>query len=177
MFSCVEIGEIVMKRIELSEEEKREFIDYMLRNEELEKMIQNRNKALPFYEISVLSSILSSCKDDAGLIVAVSSDEIPVGVDNIELYTELTKQSVMHCAEKEDGTKYVMVFTSRNKFMGFDTLSGVVMPIDTLIGLICLKKEETDGIVINLGKEELIIKMSALELLYNCICESNPKPK
>lgn len=48
MFSCMEIGEIVMKRIELSEEEKREFIDYMLRNEELEKTIQNRNKALPF---------------------------------------------------------------------------------------------------------------------------------
>lgn len=104
-----------MKKIELSEEEKKEFIDYMLRNEELEKTIRDRDKALPRYEIAVLSSILSRCKDNAGLIVAVNNSEIPVGADNIELYTELTEFGKMRYAETEDGTKYVMVFTSKSR--------------------------------------------------------------
>ena len=81
----------------------------------------------------------------------------------------------MHCAAMEDGTKYVMAFTSKNRFL--DDLSGVVIPIDVFIGMMCLKKDETDGIVINWGEEEIIIKMQTLEFLYNCLRELNPEPK
>lgn len=171
------IGGIVMDQPKLTEEQKQSFIDYMLRNEEVEKAIQKTDKALPLYEISVLRSILLRCEDNAGFIVAVDSCEIPTGVDNLGFYTEITMYSKMHCAAKEDGEKYVMVFTSKSRFMEIDGLSGVVIPIDILIGMICLKKAETDGIVINLKKEELIIKMPALEFLYNCICELESEPK
>lgn len=171
------LGGIVMDRPKLTEEQKKDFIDYMLRNEKLEKAIQKRNKALPSYQISVLSSILLRCEDNGGFIVAVDSCEIPTGVDNLGFYTEITKYSKMHCAAKENGKKYVMVFTSKSKFMEIDGLSGVVIPIDIIIGMICMKKAETDGIVINVRNEELIIEMSALEFLYNCICELNPEPK
>lgn len=163
-----------MRKLELTVEEKKAFIDYMLNNEELEQAIQN-NKEVPMYSISILNSIISRCKDDAGLIIAVKSSEIPVGIGNIELYTELTKHCEMHCAAMEDGTKYVMAFTSKNRFL--DDLSGVVIPIDVFIGMMCLKKDETDGIVINWGEEEIIIKMQTLEFLYNCLRELNPEPK
>lgn len=166
-----------MERPKLPEEEKKSFIDYMLKNEKLEMTIQKRNKALTLYQISVLSSIFLRCKDNAGFIVAVDSCEIPIGVDNIEFYTEIKKYSKMHCAAMEDGTKYVMVFTSKKRFKEIDGLSGVVMPMEVFIGVMCFKKDEADGIVINLGKEELIMKMSALEYLYNCIRESEPAPK
>lgn len=75
----------------------------------------------------------------------------------------------------DDGTKYVMAFTSKSRFL--DDLSGVVIPIDVFIGMMCLKKDEIDGIVINWGKEEIIIKMQTLEFLYNCIRELYPEPK
>lgn len=163
-----------MRKLELTVEEKKAFIDYMLNNEELEQAIQN-NKEVPMYSISILNSIISRCKDDAGLIVAVKSSKIPVGVGNIELYTEVKEHCEMHCAAMEDGTKYVMAFTSKNRFL--DDLSGVVIPIDVFIGMMCLKKDETDGIVINWGEEEIIIKMQVLEFLYNCIRELNPEPK
>ncbi len=164
-----------MKKIKLTAEEKKTFIDYMLNNEELEKAIQKGNKGEPLYQISILYSIISRCKYDAGLIIAVKSSEIPVGIDNIELYTELTKHCEMHCAAMDDGTKYVMAFTSKSRFL--DDLSGVVIPIDVFIGMMCLKKDEIDGIVINWGKEEIIIKMQTLEFLYNCIRELYPEPK
>lgn len=164
-----------MKKLKLTAEEKKTFIDYMLNNEEVEKAIQKKNREVPLYQISILDSIISRCKDDAGLIVAVNSSEIPVGVDNIELYTEITRHCEMHCAAMEDGTKYVMAFTSKSRFL--DDLSGVVIPIDIFIGMMCLKKDETDGIVINWGKEEIIIKMPVLEFLYNRIRELNPEPK
>lgn len=93
----------------------------------------------------------------------------------MEVYTELTEHCEIHCAATENGTKYVMAFTSKNRFL--DDLSGAVILIDVFIGMVCLKKDEADGIVINLGKEEIIIKMSVLEFLYNCILELNPEPK
>lgn len=164
-----------MGKSNLTVEEKNSYIDYMLNNEKLERIIQKCNMELPQDQVAVMSSILSRCVDGAGVIVAIDSDEIPVGVDNIELYTEITKYCKMHCAAKPDGTKYVMAFTSKDRFL--DGLSGIVVPMDVFIGMICLKKEETNGVVINIKQEELIINMSALEILYNCIREWNPEPK
>ena len=75
----------------------------------------------------------------------------------------------MKIAARKDGRKYVMAFTSKEKFKKYFDVSGVVLPMDDLIAIICLKKEEVDGIVINLGKKELILEISALEDLLQCI--------
>ncbi len=156
-----------MDTLKLTEEEKRLFIDYMLENEELEKIIERKDKQLPDYQLSVYGSIIWRCRNDAGFIVALDSSEIPVG--KIGFYTELTQECQMKIAARKDGRKYVMAFTSKEKFKKYFDVSGVVLPMDDLIAIICLKKEEVDGIVINLGKKELILEISALEDLLQCI--------
>lgn len=157
-----------MDQLKVTTEEKKMFIDYMLNNEELEKVIQKSCENPLIYELLVFGAIIERCQNDAGFIVAVNSDKIPAGADNIEFYTEVTKGCEMICAGKEDGTKYVMVFTSKERFQKAGDMSGMVMPIDDFIGVMCLKKE-IDGMVINVMDEELIMETSALEILLKCI--------
>ena len=141
--------------IELTGEE--EIIQYMLENYPLEKALKKfqkypkRSKNL----INLLRTIAEQDKNNRGLIMAVSCDGIPVGVENIEFFS-IDQKFNFHKAGGEDCT-YVMAFTSKEHFRKFDDTSGIVMFIGDIFGIVeC--KGDIDGIVFNAGKEEVVLE-------------------
>ena len=132
-----------------------EILQYMLENASLEKALKKykrypkRSKNL----ISLLQILAEQDRDNRGLIVAVSCDEIPVGVENIEFFNA-DKNCTFHKAGGKDSA-YVMAFTSKEHFCKFDDTSGIVMFIGDIFGIIEHKKN-IDGIVLNAGEEEVV---------------------
>lgn len=150
-----------------------EIIQYMLENDSLEKALKKykRHPKRSRNLISLLRILAEQDKDNRGLIVAVSCDEISVGVENIEFFNA-DKNCTFHKAGEKDSA-YVMAFTSKEHFRKFDDTSGIVMFIGDIFGIIEYKKN-IDGIVLNAGEEEVILEKGLIRAVL-WIIDHNPK--
>lgn len=141
-----------------SESEKQENIQYMLNNAELENVLQKWKNSKETEEdfLHFINAFIKSNDNDAGLIVAVKSNVVKPGVDNIEFLTG-KQHGMVQTAATQDGKAYAMVFTSKERFQKCcNDLSGIIMFMEDVF-VTLEKKEELDGIVINAGAEEIIL--------------------
>lgn len=140
----------------ISEEEKKECIEYMLQNDEIELALNNweQHKNSDEYMCKVLDVIAARSEECGGFIVAILSDNIPTGVNYIALFTGEEKGEI-HRVENSDGKSYAMVFTSKSRFQKCNDTSGLVMFIDEVFDLL-ESKAELDGMVINFGSDDII---------------------
>lgn len=152
-----------MDRDEISDGEKQGFIELMLRNEGLEEAARKWNGDSCMYAaLGVLDALAARAQQYGGLIVSVRCREIPAGADNIEFFMA-DKYCEVCWVEDADGKRYAMVFTSRERFGECGDTSGVVMFMDDLLAM-AEAKEELDGIVINLGSEQVVIDKPMLRI-------------
>ena len=139
----------------LSEEEQKEYIEYMLRNDIIEKALNNWKRNQNIEALGKMLEIIADVSEEcAGLILSVNSDSIPTGADNIVLFTG-TERGDIHRVIDKVGKSYAMIFTSKEKFQECNDTSGFVMFIDELFQLL-VDKEELDGMVINIGQEDIV---------------------
>lgn len=157
---------------ELIEKDKTRFIDYMLANDELEKLLRKwkRKKTSGDLFLELITGIAKRDKEQGGFILSVKTDKIPTGADNLDFFL-LPKHSKLELnyVEGKDDKKYAMVFTSKKRFMECNDTSGVVMFIGDLVYLL-EQKPEVDGIVLNLQKEEIIFGKEWLRAIM-CMIE------
>lgn len=134
----------------------KELIDLMLQNEAIEKAICNHQKHKRDADIliNLLSVMAQRANEDGGFIVSVKCPDVFPGLDNIEILSENKHYELMN-VEGKDNKKYVMVFTSKERYKMCDDTSGVIMFIDHLLRFV-EQSDLVDGIVINLNKEQLI---------------------
>lgn len=157
---------------EMLEKDKEVFIEYMLNNAELEKLLRKwkrkRKSGESFLEL--ITGIADRDKEQGGFILSVKSDMIPTGADNIELFLSPKYPRLdLNYVEGKDNGKYAMVFTSKERFRECNDTSGVVMFIGDLVYLL-EQKQEVDGIIINLEKEEVIFGKDWLRAII-CLLE------
>ena len=152
---------------------QKEFIQYMLINAPLEKALRKyqRYPKRIRYLMDLLRVIAEQDRDNRGLIVSVSCDEIPAGVENIEFFTG-DKKCIFHRAGGENRA-YVMAFTSKEHFRKFNDTSGIVMFIGDIFGII-EPKEDIDGIVFNAGEEEVVLEKELIRAVL-WIIDHNPQ--
>lgn len=138
----------------ISEEEQKEYIEYMLDNDKIEKYLiswkQNQNSETLSKMLEIIAAESEEC---TGLILSVNSDSIPSGADNIVLFTG-TERGDIHRLIDKAGKSYAMTFTSKERFQECNDTSGFVMFIDELFEIL-VEKEELDGMVINIGQEDI----------------------
>jgi 2-hydroxy-3-keto-5-methylthiopentenyl-1-phosphate phosphatase len=159
---------------EISDEEKKEYIDYMLRNDTIEEVLKNwkRNQNSEVL-CKMLETIAAKSEECAGLILAVRSDVIPTGADNIVFFTATERGDINRVIDRE-GKSYAMVFTSKEKFKECHDTSGFVMFIDEVFELI-VDKEALDGIVINFGQEDIIFNKIMMKVVIWLIRQAKDK--
>lgn len=161
-----------MKTEEMIEKDKEVFIDYMLDNRELEKLLRKWKRKRKTGEslLELITGIAKRDQEQGGFILSVKSDLIPTGADNLELFlTPKYPRLDLNYVEGKDNGKYAMVFTSKERFRECNDTSGVVMFIGDLVYLL-EQKLEIDGIVLNLEKEEIIFGKDWLRAII-CILE------
>lgn len=138
----------------ISEEEQKEYIEYMLHNDKIEESLinwkQNQNSVTLSKMLEIIATESEEC---AGLILSVNSDFIPTGADNIVLFTG-TERGDIHRLIDKAGKSYALIFTSKERFQECNDTSGFVVFIDELFELL-VEKEELDGMVINIGQEDI----------------------
>lgn len=156
---------------ELTGEE--EIIQYMLENYRLEKALKKYRRQPQSSKnlINLLQILAEQDKDNRGLILSVSCDEMSVGVENIE-YFNADKKCTFYKAGGKDSA-YVMAFTSKEHFRKFNDTSGIVMFIGDIFGVIEYKGD-IDGIVFNAGKEEVVLEK---ELIRTVLWIINHSPE
>lgn len=146
-----------MGKNKLSSEEKQEFIEYMLDNGALEKAVSKWQKSSASGDdvLELMNALAERAAEYGGVILSVRCDEIPTGAEHIE-YFMADKPCEICWAEDKEGQRHAMVFTSRERFQECSDTSGVVIFLDDLFALI-ERKKGLDGIIINLGREEVIL--------------------
>lgn len=158
----------------ISDEEKKEYIDYMLQNDTIEEVLKNwkRNQNSEVL-CKMLETMAAKSEECAGLILAVKSDVIPTGADNIVLFTATERGEINRVIDKE-GKSYAMVFTSKEKFKECNDASGFVMFIDEVFELI-VDKEALDGLVINIGEEDVVFNKIMMKVVIWLIRQAKDK--
>lgn len=78
-----------------------------------------------------------------------------------ELYSDVTLNNVWG----KDNQKYVMAFTSKERFQVCNDTSGLVMFIGDVFRVV-EKKDEVQGIVLNWNKEEMVIGKDMIRAFY-----------
>ena len=154
------------KRITLSAEDNKLFVDEMLKgNEIIEEALTNWNDNPNDVEklAYVYKALLDRDKECGGLIVSVESGKIPAGSENVKYFNGAEEIKVLKVSGSFDD-EYLMVFTSRERFKECNETAGVVMFIRSVFSLL-IKVEGVDGIVINIGKEEMILNKNYMDLL------------
>lgn len=141
-----------------SEEEKQENIEYMLQNDKLVAALRNWKIDIESVDtfLEMVEAFLDSIKRNAGLIIAIKSEVVKTGADNIEFLTGIQSGEIQR-AVADNGKSYAMVFTSRKHFKECcDDLSGIILFMDEIL-INLEQRKEIDGIVINAGKEEVVL--------------------
>ena len=100
-----------------------------------------------------------------GLIVSVESGSISAGADNIEFFNG-NKHVSMNRVKGKLGESYIMIFTSRERFRQYNNTAGIVMFIRELFSFLG-NLDGVEGIVINMGKEDVVIDRIMLNLISN----------
>lgn len=163
---------MVKETEEMIEQDKEVFIEYMLNNGALEKLLRKWKRKRKTGEslFELITGIVNRDKEQGGFILSVKSDLIPTGADHLELFlTPKYPRLDLNYVEGKDNGKYAMVFTSKERFRECNDTSGVVMFIGDLIYLL-EQKAEVDGIILNLEKEEIIFGKDWLRAIL-CILE------
>ena len=122
---------------------------------------------------AVYKSIIDRDREYGGLIVSVESGDIPAGADNIEFFNG-DKLLHLNRSKGSFGDKYVLVFTSRDRFRECNDTAGVVMFIREVFSLLG-RMEDADGIVMNLGREEILFDKLTMHHISRMIELSDEK--
>lgn len=117
--------------------------------------------------IEVYKSILDRDRECGGLIVSVESNDIPAGADNIEFFNG-DKALYLNRSKGVFGDKFILVFTSRDRFRVCNDTAGVVMFIREVFSLLS-EMEGIDGIVMNLHKEEVLFTRQNMKQISRLI--------
>ncbi|RDY30136.1 SseB family protein [Lachnotalea glycerini] len=162
--------------VKINEEEKKEYIEYMLQNNTIEENLKNWKQNQNSEVLSkMLETIAAKSEECAGLILSVKSDSIPTGADNIALFSDFDG-GVIHRVIDNEGKSYAMLFTSKEKFKECDDTSGIVMFIDEVFELI-VDKEELDGMVMNIYKEDVVFNKFVMRVVIWLIRQASDKGK
>lgn len=154
----------------VSEKENDLYVNAMLEGNEiienaLGKWSNNQKDICAMLE--VYKSIVDRDRECGGLIVSVESNGIPAGADNIEFFNG-DKTIRMNRSKGASGDKYILVFTSRDRFREYNDTAGVVMFIRELFSLLG-EMEGIDGIVVNLHKEEILFSKQVMQQISRLI--------
>lgn len=117
--------------------------------------------------VTVYKSIIDRDRECGGLIVSVESNNIPAGADNIEFFNG-DKMLNLNRSKGAFGDKYLLVFTSRDRFRECNDTAGVVMFINETFSLLG-QMEGVDGIVMNIGREEVLLNKRTMQQISRMI--------
>lgn len=166
------------KRITLNEEDNELFVNEMLKgNEVIEDALANwKEDSEDSYAMAyVYKAILERDNQCGGLIISVKDDSILAGADNIKYYNG-SEQITLNKVKGLYDDHYLLVFTSRERFKECNETAGVVMFIREAFYLLA-QVEGVDGIVLNIGKEEIILNKNYMELMNKLIQKDIDKKK
>lgn len=158
-----------MKKL-VSMEENESIVNEMLKgNEVIEKALEEwkHNRENIGDMASIYKSITDRDRKYGGLIVSVESGSVPAGADNVEFFNG-DKPVKLNKVRDSDDEKYLLVFTSRERFREYNDTAGVVMFIREVFSLLA-DIEGVNGIVINMGKEEIIINKCVMKMISQMI--------
>lgn len=158
------------KLLNLSAEDNELFVNEMLNgNEVIEDALVNwkKNPEDPYAKAFVYKALLERDNNCGGLIISVKSEHIPAGADNVR-YCDGSEQIILNKVKGSYEDHYLLVFTSRERFKECNETAGVVMFIRSVFSLL-RKVKGVDGIVINIGKEEMILNKNYMDLLNRLI--------
>lgn len=144
---------------EMSEDEQEAFMDYMLDNVNLEKAIRRWNSNPKIIEIfmEMIYTFVDRINDGGAFIVALESDDIKSGVENIEFATGNKGGIIASAISVKENKKYAMLYTDKEYFEGnCNDLSGLVIFIDDILKYI-EKRKGIQGVVINAGRDNIIL--------------------
>lgn len=160
----------------VSAEENDDIVNEMLKGnqiieEALAKWKENEGNICDI--ASVYKSILDRDRAYGGLIVSVECDNVPAGADNIEFFNG-GKMLKLNKTRGSYDDRYLLVFTSRDRFKECNDTAGVVMFIREAFSLLA-DIEGVDGIVINIGREEAILNKSVMKMINRMIEMEKPE--
>ena len=125
------------------------------------------------YIAAAYKSIIDRDRECGGLIVSVESGNVPAGADHVEFFNG-GKPLKLNKAKGSYEDRYLLVFTSRDRFRECNGTAGVVMFIREAFSLLH-DIEGVDGIVINIGKEEVVMKKHDMKVISRLITLSGEK--
>ena len=157
----------------ISKEKKQELLEYMLCNQSLEKSLQNwkKHKKNTDSIIDLINALADGARSDKGIIVAVNCPDIPKGAEHVDFFMADKKRN-MYWVDDKNGMRYVMVFTSKERFQECNDISGIVVFMDELFVMI-EKRKDLDGIIINLEREEVILNKVILRAVIQVMKMGN----
>lgn len=125
------------------------------------------------YIAAAYKSIIDRDRECGGFIVSVECDNVPAGADNVEFFNG-GKTLKLNKTKGSYDDRYLLVFTSRDRFRECNDTAGVVMFIREAFSLL-RDIEGVDGIVINIGKEEVVINKYDMKVISRLIELSEEK--
>ena len=154
----------------LTKEEQNEFVNCMLANDELEQKIKKWNKH-PKSEDTFFDMIYAFKKridENAGFIVAMESNDVLSGVENIQLATGKQRGKIT-IVEADKHRRYAMLYTSKEAFKkSCNERSGLVMFIDDILKYI-ERVKQVDGIIINEGTDNILFGKMMIRAVLGAI--------
>lgn len=151
----------------MSEDEQEVFMDYMLDNVGLEKAIRrwNSNPKNTDIFMEMIYTFVDRINDSGAFIVALESDVIKVGVENIEFATGNKGGIIASAISVKENKEYAMLYTDKKYFeSNCNDLSGLVMFIDDILEYI-EKRKDIAGLVINAGKDDIILGKTFIRII------------
>ena len=133
----------------MNEKEKKEFIEYMTSNEELELSIDAYKKG-KIDIVAFAEEIAKADKLNKGLILGLETKDNPYQEGELVLFSEGEHYNMAKVGNNKE--ECVLVFSSKEELEKCENLAGVVMFIENLVGALEVKKE-IDGLVFNLGSK------------------------
>ena len=160
----------------ISAEDNVGIVNEMLKgNEVIEKALAKwKDNQLDICDIAAAyKSIIDRDRECGGFIVSVESGNVQAGADHVEFFNG-GKPLKLNKAKGSYDEQYLFVFTTRDRFRECNDTAGVVMFIREAFTL--LKDiEGVDGIIINIGKEEVVINKHDMKVISKLIELSEEK--
>ena len=160
----------------VSAEENDIFVNEMLKgNEVIEEALAKWKEDTQDigYIAAAYKSILDRDRECGGFIVSVESGNVPAGADHVEFFNG-GKPLKLNKAKGSYDDRYLLVFTTRDRFRECNDTAGVVMFIREAFSLL-RDIEGVDGIVINIGKEEVVVNKHDMKVISRLIELSEEK--
>lgn len=156
----------------ISPQDKQQFMEYMLLNADMEIALKKwkRHKRDDDTIMALLQAIADRTNLYGGVIVSVTSNLIPAGVENVTLFTA-DHSCDLNYIEGKKGKKYVLIYTSKDKFKtSGDPASGLVMFLEDVLKFV-EGDGDIDGIVINYNSEEAVFDKILIRAVLQLVAE------